>query len=214
MYITHGHGDHAFGVGQLRSAFPRARFLATAGTRAQLEEQASQAMRVGFWERLFPGRIPTVEFPDVIDGGSFEFAGHEARIIETGFTDSPHTTSLWVPDAGLVGAGDVVYNNTYPYLTTSTASTRMSWIRALRALKDLDPLFVVCGHKDPDRPDSPSDIDATIRYLEDVADVEQVAADPMDFYRRMLVKQPDRINIGSLWAAAEVVWSQARESIS
>ncbi|WP_238702642.1 MBL fold metallo-hydrolase [Microbacterium caowuchunii] len=32
VYVTHGHGDHTFGIGQLREAFPRARFLATPGT--------------------------------------------------------------------------------------------------------------------------------------------------------------------------------------
>jgi glyoxylase-like metal-dependent hydrolase (beta-lactamase superfamily II) len=205
VYLTHGHGDHAFGVGQLRAAFPTARILATAGTLAELQIQATPQYRDDFWGRLFPGQIPTIEFPEALEGDHFELEGHEVRVIEAGDTDTAGTTSLWVPDLGLVVAGDVVYNATNPYLAETTADIRLNWIAALERLRALEPTFVVSGHKQPENGDSPADIDATIRFLEDVAETDASSTDALDFYQQMLVKQPSRANVGSLWGAAKLI---------
>ena len=207
VYLTHGHGDHAYGIGQLRAAFPGVRVLGTTGTLAKLEEQARPEWRDDFWGRLFPGQIPEVEFPEVIEGG-FTLEGHNLSVVEAGDTDTEGTTSLWVPDAGLVVAGDVVYNATYPYLAETTAESRLNWVAALERLRELDPAWVVSGHKQPDRPDSPSDIEATIQYFTDVEETEITPDDPLGFYERMLAKQPGRANIGSLWGAAKAITAE------
>ena len=205
VYLTHGHGDHAFGIGQLRAAFPDARMLATPGTLAELHIQAEPAFRDDFWGKLFPGQIPPIEFPESLDSGVFELEGHELRAIEAGPTDTAGTTSLWVPDLGLVVAGDVVYNGTYPYLAETTADIRLNWIAAIERLKALQPTFVVSGHKQPGTGDSPSDMDATLRYLRDVTETAETSSDALDFYEQMLVKQPNRANVGSLWGTAKLV---------
>lgn len=205
VYLTHGHGDHAFGIGQLRAAFPEARMLATAGTLDELHLQAEPAYRDDFWGKLFPGQIPQVEFPELLEPGVFELEGHELRVIEAGATDTAGTTSLWIPDLGLVVAGDVVYNATYPYLAETTADIRLNWIAAIERLKTLEPNHVVSGHKQPGTVDSPSDMDATIKYLHDVADTEKSSTDALDFYSQMLVKQPNRANVGSLWGTAKLL---------
>jgi glyoxylase-like metal-dependent hydrolase (beta-lactamase superfamily II) len=205
VYLTHGHGDHAFGVGQLRAAFPSARILSTAGTLAELKIQAQPEYRDDFWGRLFPGQIPTIEFPEALEGDHFDLEGHEVRVIEAGDTDTADTTSLWVPDLGLVVAGDVVYNATNPYLAETTADIRLNWIEGLERLKALDPTFVVSGHKQPENGDSPADIDATIRFLQDITETDATSTDALDFYQQMLVKQPSRANVGSLWGAAKLI---------
>ena len=205
VYLTHGHGDHAFGIGQLREAFPNARMLATPGTVAELQLQATPAFRDDFWGKLFPGQIPPIEFPEALESGSFELEGHEVKVIEAGATDTAGTTSLWIPDLGLVVAGDVAYNGTYPYLAETTPEIRLNWIAALERLKELGSTYVVSGHKQPGTGDSPTDIDATIAYLEDVAETEANSTDAFDFYAQMLVKQPARANVGSLWGTAKLV---------
>lgn len=214
VYLTHGHGDHAFGVGQLRAAFPKARILATAGTLAELELQARPEWRDDFWGRLFPGQIPPVVFPDLLEGDQFEIEGHEFRVIEAGDTDTAGTTSLWVPDHGLIVAGDVVYSATYPYLAETTPTTRRNWTDALTRLKKLAPRFVVSGHKQPGGADSPDDIDATIAYLRDVAETDSVTSTALQFYDRMLVKQPGRANVGSLWGTAKLLKGAPDEATS
>jgi glyoxylase-like metal-dependent hydrolase (beta-lactamase superfamily II) len=205
VYLTHGHGDHAFGIGQLRAAFPNARMLATPGTVAELQLQATPAFRDDFWGKLFPGQIPPIELPEALEPGSFELEGHAVKVIEAGATDTAGTTSLWIPDLGLVVAGDVAYNGTYPYLAETTPEIRLNWIAGLQRLKELEPTSVVSGHKQPGSGDSPTDIDATIAYLEDVAETEANSKDAFDFYAQMLVKQPARANVGSLWGTAKLV---------
>lgn len=205
VYVTHGHGDHAFGIGQLRAAFPEARFVATEGTIAGLRAQADPTYLSGFWESLFPGQIPPVELPDALDGDRLDLEGNELRAIETGHTDTEGSTVLWVPRLRLIVGGDVVYNATYPYLTETTPTSRQSWVAALERLRDLRPAHVVSGHKQPQNDDSPADLDATIRYLLDVDETAASSVDALDFYRQLLDRQPGRTNVGSAWATAKLV---------
>ncbi len=56
IYLTHGHGDHIYGIGQLLQPFPGAQAVATAGTIAEARLQASDNYRAGFWGQLSPAR--------------------------------------------------------------------------------------------------------------------------------------------------------------
>jgi hypothetical protein len=61
--------------------------------------------------RLFPGQLATqLVAAEPYENDTFTLEGHEIRIIEQGYTDGPHTSSLYVPSIDLVVAGDVVYN--------------------------------------------------------------------------------------------------------
>jgi hypothetical protein len=50
--------------------------------------------------------------------------GNELRIIEQGRSDSPDSTSLYVPSIGLVVPGDVVYNQCRMYVGDTTLESR------------------------------------------------------------------------------------------
>src|SRR5262249_30433867 len=106
IYITHGHGDHFFGIGQLQEAFPEARAVASHGTVAVAHIQGGPRYREEFWEKLFPGQIPEIAYPEPLGAEFFELAGHRLEVIEAGFTDTADTTSPWVPDLRLIVAGD------------------------------------------------------------------------------------------------------------
>ena len=56
IYLTHGHGDHVYGIGQLLQAFPGAQAVATAGTIAEARLQASDEYHDGFWAGCSPAR--------------------------------------------------------------------------------------------------------------------------------------------------------------
>jgi glyoxylase-like metal-dependent hydrolase (beta-lactamase superfamily II) len=205
VYLTHGHGDHVYGIGQLLEAFPSATAVATAGTLAQSRIQARDEYRDGFWGRLFPGQIPVPVLPDVLDGDRLDLEGQALRIVETGHTDTQGTTVLWVPDARLVVAGDVVYNDTHMYLAESTRDSRTEWIASLETIKSLDPTSVVAGHKHPDRPDDPVAIDESIQYLVDFNDAELTSSTALELYETVLKHHPRRANPGSLWGAAKQI---------
>ena len=110
IYITHAHFDHFYGLSVLMERFPGARAIATPKT--------VNAMQMSFTptvERLargmFPGQVATkLVSPEPYGQDTFTLEGHELRIIEQGRTDSPDSTSLYVPSIGLIVAGDVVYN--------------------------------------------------------------------------------------------------------
>jgi glyoxylase-like metal-dependent hydrolase (beta-lactamase superfamily II) len=205
VYLTHGHGDHVYGIGQLLAAFPGARAVATAGTIAEARVQAGDEYRDGFWGRLFPGQIPQPAIPAELDGDAIDLEGHELRVIDAARTDTTGTTALWCPDLRLIVAGDVAYNHTHMYLAETTAASRQEWIASLRKLKDLNPRYVVAGHKHPDHDDAPSNIDESIRYLTDFNDAEANATTPTELYQDMLRKHPRRANPGSLWGAAKLL---------
>jgi glyoxylase-like metal-dependent hydrolase (beta-lactamase superfamily II) len=205
IYLTHGHGDHVYGIGQLLSAFPGAQAVATAGTIAEARIQASDEYRDGFWGKLFPGQIPQPVIPDELAGDTIPLEEHELRVIETGHTDTTGTTVLWCPSLRLIVAGDVVYSRTHMFLAETTAASRQEWIGALTRLKDLDPLHVVAGHKQPGGTDDPADIDESIRYLTDFNNAAAQTATPAELYEAVLHKHARRANPGALWGAAKLV---------
>jgi glyoxylase-like metal-dependent hydrolase (beta-lactamase superfamily II) len=205
IYLTHGHGDHIYGIGQLLEAFPSARAVATAGTLAESRIQAREEHRDGFWGRLFPGQIPVPVLPEPVEGDQLMLEGHPLQIVETGHTDTHGTTILWVPDIRLVVAGDVVYNNTHMYMAQTTRASRMEWIAALEAVKSLDPINVVAGHKHPDYEDDPATIEESIQYLTDFNDAELATSTALELYETVLTRHPRRANPGSLWGAVKQI---------
>jgi glyoxylase-like metal-dependent hydrolase (beta-lactamase superfamily II) len=204
IYLTHGHGDHVYGIGQLLQAFPGAQAVATAGTIAEARIQASDQYRDGFWGRLFPGQIPQPVIPAELAGDTIVLEGHELRVIEAGHTDTAGTTALWCPALRLIVAGDVVYNHTHMYLAETTAASRREWIASLARLKDLGPRSVVAGHKQPGGDDDPVNIDESIAYLTDFNDAEAHTTTATELYERVLQKHARRANPGSLWGAAKL----------
>jgi glyoxylase-like metal-dependent hydrolase (beta-lactamase superfamily II) len=55
IYITHGHGDHWFGVDTLLERFPNARAVATPNVVTVMRQHASQDFLEKIWKAGFPG---------------------------------------------------------------------------------------------------------------------------------------------------------------
>ena len=210
IYITHGHGDHFFGIKQLLEAFPTARAVGTRGTVGAAYAQGEPAFVDSFWGRLFPGEIPQpLAFPDVLDGEAIELEGHRLEVVEAGFTDTADTTALWVPDLRLMIAGDVAYNDTHQYTAETTSESREQWARAAEKLAAYDPVAVIAGHKKPDRPDDPAILSETAAYLRNFNRIESASRTPEELYAGMLELYPRRANPGSLWGGAKHAKSES-----
>lgn len=203
VYVTHGHGDHLFGLKQVVEAFPGVRAVATGTTVEQARRQVAPEVFAAVWDPMFPGQIaqPPV-LPEVLDGDVIVLEGHRLEVVEAGFTDTAGTTSVWVPDLRLVVAGDVVYEDTHQYLLETTPETRQEWVAAVTRLQRLDPLAVVAGHKNPEHPDSPAAMAATVAYLRDFDELAAGATDAGELFGAMLQRYPRRINPGILWMSA------------
>jgi glyoxylase-like metal-dependent hydrolase (beta-lactamase superfamily II) len=209
IYITHGHGDHWFGLGTLLERFPNAKALATPSTIEVMHQNASPEALRGVWKAAFPGQIPDkLVTAKELKGSQIDLEDHELVAVELGHTDTDHTTCLHVPSIGLVVAGDAAYNDVHLYLAESNAQTRREWIAALDKIESLDPSAVVASHKRPDNADNPRIIEETRQYIRDFDRLAQTTQNAQELYDKMLELYPNRVNPGwALWSSSRAVKS-------
>jgi glyoxylase-like metal-dependent hydrolase (beta-lactamase superfamily II) len=202
VYVTHAHGDHWLGVGELLSGFPGVTVYATTGTLSRMEREATVG-REQLWDKVFPGLVPPsplVAQPVPTEGLFLE--GHRLIPIELGHTDTDNTTALWVPSLELVAAGDSVYNGVHQYVLEATEEGFASWLAALDTIEALAPKHVVAGHKAPGASDDPASIGETRAYLHDARRLLATLASPEEYYEAMLRRYPLRMNPGPVWYGA------------
>lgn len=203
IYVTHGHGDHFFGLAGLLGRFPDARAVAAPEVVEAMRSQLTDAWQRDFWRRLFPNQIPEhLRVADPLESGTMELEGHNLDVVDTGRTDTAHSTVLHVPSIGLIVGGDVVYNGIHPYLGETNTESRLEWIATLTKLAALKPKAVIAGHKVPANRDDPSVVTETQQYLEDFNRLDAVTSNARELYDAMLALYPDHANPGSLWGGA------------
>src|SRR2546428_5436191 len=156
IYVTHGHGDHFFGIGALLDRFPNARAVATPDVVKLMRQQASPEFVGHFWSVWFPGQIPDrLVIAEELKRNVIDLEGHDLVVVEVGHTDTDNTTCLHVPSIGLVVAGDAAYNGVHLHLGESNPHTRREWIAALDTIEALHPRAGIAGHKKPGNEDGP-----------------------------------------------------------
>jgi glyoxylase-like metal-dependent hydrolase (beta-lactamase superfamily II) len=182
IYITHGHGDHWFGINMLLKRFPGAKAVATKGTiehmKTQIVEGSGAATGRAGWLGRFPGQIDEdFVLAEPLDGsGKFYLPtedgkverGIEFRAVEVGHSDTHDSTVLFVPDLKLVVAGDVVYGDVHQMLAeANTHALRMEWVRAIETIMALKPTpeIVVPGHMKADEIPGAWHLENSRRYI-------------------------------------------------
>jgi glyoxylase-like metal-dependent hydrolase (beta-lactamase superfamily II) len=211
IYVTHGHGDHFFGLAALLERFPHARALATRKVVSAMEKQLEPAALDEFWRKRFPGQIPErLVVAEALDDNEFELEGHKLVVIDTGHTDTASSTCLHVPSINLLVAGDVVYNETHVYLVETDTASRREWMATLERLEMLKPNAVVAGHKIPENDDDERIIVETHRYLRDFSLFNASTSTARELYDAMLELYPHHANPGSLWLSANTAKELAR----
>jgi len=206
IYVTHGHGDHFFGLGAVLDRFPNAKAVAMPEVVKVMRQQASPESVTSFWKARYPGQIPErLVIAEELHGSVIKLEGRELIPVALGHTDTDNTTCLHVPSADLVVAGDAAYNDVHLYLSESNVQTRREWIAALDTIEALKPRAVIAGHKKAERDDSPRIIEETRQYIRDFERLAEATTTAWELYDKMLELYPNRANPGSLWGSARSV---------
>jgi len=206
IYVTHGHGDHWFGLSVILDRFPHARAFAVPAVIEQMRQWSTPEVLASFWNSRFPGQIPDhIVLADPLPNHTIDLEGHDLVAVELGHTDTDKTTCLHVPAFGLVIAGDAAYNDVHLYLAESSQEGRRDWIAALDTIESLHPQAVIAGHKRADRYDDPGIIEETRQYIRDFDRIAQSTKTARELYEQVLALYPDRVNPGALWSSARAL---------
>lgn len=144
VFLTHYHAVRVLGA----AAFANAAIFSSVGTRNLICERgaADYESEVRRFPRLFKGvdEIPGLTLPHVTFERELGFwlSGRELRFMHLGRGHSAGDAVCWLPDCGVLFAGDLVENGCAVY--TGDAYMR-DWTQTLECLRDLRAQVMVPG---------------------------------------------------------------------
>jgi glyoxylase-like metal-dependent hydrolase (beta-lactamase superfamily II) len=215
IYITHGHGDHFFGIPALLRHFPTARPFATVGTLEHMKQQIKEPFFSKTWGSQFPGQIDqSFHLADPLPShNEIYLEGHTLKAIEVGQADTHASTILWVPDIKLAVAGDVVYGDVHQMLAEcDTKEKRDGWIASIRKVEALLPELVVPGHKQADEVDGTFHLAESRRYIEIFERLLAQSKSSRELAEAMLKEFPTRFNPGALFMGTTAAFAAAKRN--
>jgi glyoxylase-like metal-dependent hydrolase (beta-lactamase superfamily II) len=122
IYVTHGHGDHFFGIGALLDRFPNAKAVATANVLKVMRRQMSPEFVASFWKARYPSQIPEhLVLPEELQGNVIDLEGRELVAVEVGI---PTPTTRRVFTCHQSGWSSLATLPTTMFTSTSPSQTR------------------------------------------------------------------------------------------
>lgn len=205
VYITHGHGDHFFGISLIRQHFPETKIVATTAVIEHMKQQLDPEVFKEVWESRFPNQIPHQEPLTFITPISPQSGFHlEDRWllqpVECGHTDTYDSTILWVESLKLAVCGDVVYGQVHQMLfEANTSEKRAEWIRAIEKVEAFEPVYVVPGHRQSEEIDGKWHLESTKKYIRDFERIALAnSGDERVIFEKMMAQYSERYNPAAL----------------
>lgn len=164
IYITHDHPDHFLSLEVFADAFPDAQLISAPAVVTDIWR--SLPLKLKRWGPMLGAngpRRPVV--PVAWEAPSFQIDGQDLQIIGPMQGDHVHATAIYVPSIRALIAGDLVFEDIYPWLGEHTPERRRAWVASLDQLAALRPAIVVAGHQLPGEPHDPSAIRFTRDFI-------------------------------------------------
>lgn len=210
IFVTHGHGDHYFGIGALTQRFPGARVVATPNVAADIaarQDQETANFFAWFGDDLV---IPTA-LPEPLDDGGLVIDGHRINVIDVDQADVSPTAAVHVPQLDAIIAGDLAYNGIHQMLALTGPAEWDRWVASVDAIAALNPKTVVAGHRKPEASDHDGQaiLANTRGYIRDFARIAAEVASGDELVAAMQERYPDHGNLATLIVSAQVAKSGA-----
>jgi glyoxylase-like metal-dependent hydrolase (beta-lactamase superfamily II) len=146
VVLTHYHADHVYGLQVWQAA--GAHILAHPAARAYLNSDAAQQRLQASRQELAPWVDANTRLvvPDQWLQGeeqTLRLGATDIVIRHVGPAHTPEDLVVWVPSAGALFTGDLVFRNRVPYV--GQADSRQ-WIASLQRLMDVKPRVLLPGH--------------------------------------------------------------------
>ncbi len=164
VIVTHFHADHIYGLqvfkdaGATIVAHPAGREYLTSDTARRRLEASRQELSPWVDERT--RLVPADRWLDAADT-TLHVGGQQLRIRHVGPAHTPEDIVVFVPKAGVLFAGDLVFRGRIPFV--GQADSRQ-WIESLNTLIAFAPRLVIPGHGPVSRTPS-EDLALTRDYL-------------------------------------------------
>jgi len=204
VYVTHGHGDHFYGLSAVLKEFPKAVAVTLPEVIPFTDGQLADGY-IAYWDSVFPGQMPKNPVaPTAMKDAFIDLEGHKLIPVAVGQSDTDPSTVVYVPDLDAVVGGDVVYSAIHLWLAQTGLEERRNWIKAIAIVEELNPAWVVAGHRDPaaESDSAAPQIHATRQYLFDFSEGVEDGASAAELVAFMLERWPALGNPWTLSASA------------
>jgi glyoxylase-like metal-dependent hydrolase (beta-lactamase superfamily II) len=204
IYVTHGHADHWFGIGEIIRRFPGARAFATAAVLQDIKNTPAEL--ADFWRTSFGQRaIEPDTLPELLEG-PLEIEGNEIQIIELPQADISPTTAVFVPAVGALVPADALYNKIHMMFAFTGPDQWKNWLKSIDILEALNPKIIVCGHKRHDKSDT--DVRRIIDESRDYIRTFSELAPKSNSVEELVVAMAQKFwDFGNLWTLQFSAWS-------
>jgi glyoxylase-like metal-dependent hydrolase (beta-lactamase superfamily II) len=190
VYVTHSHPDHYFGFVSIKEAFPNAKLVALPATVAEIEK--TWEGKVKQWKPMYKEAITAKPYlPEAMTGTTLELEGEKLEVTGGVQGDEAESSYVSIPSLGVVVAGDIVYDQVFPWTAETSVEQRKTWEGSLDKLAAMNAKLVVPGHQKPERQQKPEDITFTKNYLVDFDAALTSSKKPSELQAKLKAKYPD-----------------------
>jgi glyoxylase-like metal-dependent hydrolase (beta-lactamase superfamily II) len=190
VYVSHAHPDHYFGFPALKEAFPEAKLVALPATIAGIEKTWQD--KVKQWKPLYKEAItdkPVI--PEALAGTTLELEGEKLEIVGGLQGDAADNSYVWIPALGTVVAGDIVYDEVFPWTAETSPAERGAWSATLDKLAALSPKAVVPGHQKAEQKQDPANLKFTQGYLKAYDEALASSKKPEELQSKVKAQYPN-----------------------